>query len=58
MAKILVLYDTQSGNTRAMAEAVAEYDKHYAYPKVILGSNEDFFSYIESNFAGDIPTSS
>ncbi len=41
---------------RGIAESITEYSKRYAYPKVILCSNNDFLEYIEKNFADKIPT--
>ena len=41
MAKILVLYDTQSGNTRTMAEAVAEGARELPGAEVTLKSVDD-----------------
>jgi hypothetical protein len=40
---------------RDIAESVTAYSHRYAYPKVILCSNNDFFEYIEANFADAIP---
>jgi hypothetical protein len=35
---------------RGIAESITEYNKVYAYPKVVLCSNDVFFEYIEENF--------
>ena len=47
---------TTSPSGRDIAQSVTDYNKRYAYPKVILCSNNDFFEYIEANFADKIPT--
>ncbi|NLX24135.1 MAG: hypothetical protein GXY55_20990 [Phycisphaerae bacterium] len=41
---------------RDIAESITEYSAHYAYPKVILCSNDAFFKHIEEHFADRIPT--
>ncbi len=41
---------------RDIADSITEYSAHYAYPKVILCSNDVFFKHIEENFADRIPT--
>lgn len=55
----ILLHGAYSDNVaigRAIAESLTEYSKRYAYPKVILCANNDFFEYIEKNFADRIPT--
>lgn len=55
----ILLHGAYSDNvrgTRHIAETITEYAKHYAYPKVILCANNDFFAHIEENFADQIPT--
>lgn len=55
----ILLHGAYSDNVaigRGMAESLAEYAQRYAYPKVILCANNDFFEYIEKNFADKIPT--
>ncbi len=37
-------------------KSLAAYSKQYAYPRVILGANNDFFEYVEKNFGDKIPT--
>jgi len=38
------------------AKAVEEFNKRYAFPKIVLCSNQTFFEYIEEHFADHIPT--
>ncbi|HPZ98710.1 MAG TPA: polysaccharide lyase family protein [Phycisphaerae bacterium] len=55
----ILLHGAYSDNvlgTRHIAETITEYAKHYAYPKVILCANNDFFAHIEKHFADRIPT--
>ncbi|MBI4579254.1 MAG: hypothetical protein HY718_06100 [Planctomycetes bacterium] len=49
-------YSDNVSGTKHIAESITEYAKHYAYPKVILCANNDFFNHIEKNFAERIPT--
>lgn len=54
----ILLHGAYSDNVaigRDIAESITEYSKHYAYPKVILCSNDTFMKYIEQNFADKIP---
>ncbi|HOW69024.1 MAG TPA: polysaccharide lyase family protein [Phycisphaerae bacterium] len=54
----ILLHGAYSDNVaigRDIAESITEYSKHYAYPKVILCSNDTFMKHIEKNFAGKIP---
>ncbi|GMU22857.1 MAG: hypothetical protein AMXMBFR13_29410 [Phycisphaerae bacterium] len=39
-----------------IAETITEYSKRYAYPKVVLCANNDFFEYIEEKFPDQIQT--
>jgi len=39
-----------------LAKTVAEWNKRYAYPKIILCRGPEFFEYIEANFKDKIPT--
>jgi len=41
---------------RGIAETITEYHKRYAYPQVIMSANNEFFEYIEKNFADKIQT--
>ena len=53
----ILLHGAYSDNVaigRDIAESITEYSKHYAYPKVILCSNDTFMKYIEQNFADKI----
>lgn len=55
----VLLHGAYSDNVaigRTMAETITEYSKKYAYPKVILSANNDFFQYIEKSFADKIQT--
>jgi alpha-mannosidase len=55
----ILLHGAYSDNVaigRDIADSLADYSKHYAYPKVILCANNDFFQYVEKNFADKIPT--
>ncbi len=55
----ILLHGAYGDNERIgqeIARAVTEYSRVYAYPKVILCSNDAFFRYIEENFADRIPT--
>lgn len=38
-----------------MAEIAAEWNKRYAFPKIILCTNAEFFEYIEQRYGGDLP---
>ena len=38
------------------AQAVEAFNGRYAFPKIILCSNQTFFKYIEEHFAGYVPT--
>ncbi len=49
-------YSDNNSSTKHIAETITEYARHYAYPKVVLCANNDFFAYIEKNFADKIPT--
>ena len=54
----ILLHGAYSDNVaigRTIAQSVTDYTKRYAYPKVILSANNDFFEYIEANFADKIP---
>ncbi len=55
----ILLHGAYSDNVaigRDIAESVTAYSRRYAYPKVILAANNDFFEYIEAHFADKIPT--
>jgi len=39
-----------------LASTVHEWNKRYAYPKIILCRGPEFFEYMESNFGSQIPT--
>lgn len=55
----LLLHGAYSDNVAIahdIAESITAYSRVYAYPKVILCSNDVFFKYIEENFADRIPT--
>ncbi len=41
---------------RDIAESITAYADRYAYPKVILGANDDFFRHIEEHFLDKVPT--
>jgi hypothetical protein len=49
-------YSDNVSGTKHIAQTITEYAVHYAYPKVVLCANNDFFGYIEKNFADQIPT--
>lgn len=49
-------YSDNVSGTKHIAQTITEWAKHYAYPKVILCANNDFFAHIEKNFADKIPT--
>ena len=49
-------YSDNVSGTKHIAQTITEYAKHYAYPKVVLCANNDFFAHIEKNFADKIPT--
>jgi len=49
-------YSDNVAGTKHIAQSVTEWARHYAYPKVVLCANNDFFAYIEKNFADKIPT--
>lgn len=54
----ILLHGAYSDNVtagREIAESITEYTKRYAYPKVILAGNKDFFEHIEKNFADKVP---
>lgn len=54
----ILLHGAYSDNVsigRDIAEAITAYTDRYAYPKVILCSNDTFFRHIEANFAEHIP---
>ncbi len=55
----ILLHGAYSDNLaigREMAENITAYARRYAYPKVMLSSNQEFFKHIEQNFSGHIPT--
>lgn len=55
----ILLHGAYSDNVaigRDIAETITDYAKRYAYPKVMLAGNKDFFEHIEKNFADRIPT--
>lgn len=55
----VLLHGAYSDNVaigRGIAETITEYHKRYAYPKVIMSANNEFFEYIEKNFADKIQT--
>ena len=55
----ILLHGAYSDNVainQQMATNITEYAKKYAYPKVVLCSNDMFFAHIEKNYADKIPT--
>ncbi len=55
----ILLHGAYSDNVaigRDIAQSITDYSKRYAFPKVTLCANNDFFEYIEKNFADKIPT--
>lgn len=54
----ILLHGAYSDNVaigRDIAESITAYNKRYAYPKVVLCANNDFFDYVEANFADQLP---
>lgn len=49
-------YGDNCAIARNMGVTLTEFSQKYAYPKVILCANNQFFEYIEKNFADKIPT--
>jgi len=55
----ILLHGAYSDNVsigQGMARSITDYNATYAYPKVVLCSNDVFFEYIEETFPDKIPT--
>jgi hypothetical protein len=48
-------FSDNQGIASWLPEVVEKWNAEWEYPKLILGRPEDFFGYIEKNFAGKIP---
>ncbi|MCC7330006.1 MAG: hypothetical protein IT484_07605 [Gammaproteobacteria bacterium] len=54
----ILLHGAYSDNVtagREIAETITQYAQKYAYPRVILAGNKDFFEHVETRFADKIP---